>query len=591
MSFEFYYTLILFILLTVVLVREITSPELAIFSTLILLLIGKVISVKEAFSGFSNEGVLTIAVLYIVAGSLQSTGTLQTLGVWLMGRKRSSPRRKLARLLFPVAGISGFINNTPLVSIFMPVIKNWSEKNDISPAKFLLPLSYATILGGMCTLIGTSTNLLAHGLMIQTGHEGFAFFELARFAWPAAVLGIGYLIFIGIRLIPDRQTPMAHLGETTREFVVELKVTAEYDHLNKSIEEAGLRHLKGLYLFQIERDGTTITPAKPTDRIVLNDRLFFTGLPKTILEIQRTKGLALLQDPSFELKHYDSDQIKTYEAVISASSDLVGKNVRASNFRERFDAVIVAIHRNGERIEKKVGDIVLRAGDTLLLLATKEFKKHWYHSTEFCLISHTEEIPSKPKWRAYFSIGIFALMALIAAADILPLIAAMGIAAVLLIVTRTISDTDALQSIDFKTLLTIAASFGIAAGMQTSGICDFFAARIIDVCLPYGAFAVLAGVYLVTTLYTNFITNNTAVILMLPIALSTAATLAMNAHPFAIAVVMGANSSFATPISYQTNLMVYGPGGYKFSDYLKTGIPLQFIVGASVLFMIYIYYF
>ena len=591
MSFEFYYTLVLFVLLTVVLIREITSPELAIFSTLILLLIGKVISIHEATRGFSNEGVLTIGVLYIAVGSLQSTGTLQTLGLQLMGQKNSKPGRKLARLLFPAAGVSGFINNIALVSVFMPMVINWCEKKDISPARFLLPLSYATILGGMCTLIGTSTNLLAHGLMIQSGLNGFTFFEFAPFAFPAALLGIGYLLLIAGRLIPDRQTPMTQLGESTREFVVELKVTEAFDHLNKSIEEAGLRHLKGLYLFQIEREGSIIAPAKPSDRIALHDRLFFTGMPKTILEIQRTKGLVLLQDASFELKQYDSDQIKTYEAVISTSSDLAGKNVRSSNFRERFDAVIVAIHRNGERIEKKIGDITLRPGDTLLLLANKEFKKRWYHSTEFCLISHTDEIPSKPNWHAYFSVGIFIAMALIAAAGLIPLVAAMGIAVVLFILTRTISDLDALQSIDFKTLLTIAASFGIASGMQKSGVCYFFARWIIELSSPHGNFAVLSVVYAVTSLYTNFITNNTAVILMLPVALSTAAALSINPHPFALAVVMGANSSFATPISYQTNLMVYGPGGYKFSDYLKTGIPLQFIVGASVLFMIYIYYF
>jgi di/tricarboxylate transporter len=589
LDFAFVYTLVLFILLTVVLVKEFITPELAVVSTLLLLLVGQVITVKDAFAGFANEGVLTVAVLYVVAGALENTGILQTLGLGIMGRSKSSLNRKLLRLLFPVAALSAFVNNTPLVAMFTPAIKSWCDKHGMAASRFLLPLSYATILGGTVTLIGTSTNILASGLLEESGFTGFTFFEFTRVAIPAALAGILYLVFFGARLLPDRTTRMD--TQNIREFVVALKVTDRFEHVHRTIEEAGLRHLQGLYLFQIERDGGTIAPAKPTDRILVGDRLFFTGLPKTLLELQKTHGLVLIEDATIDLKHYDADQIRTYEAVVSHSSGMVGKNVRDADFRSTFDAVIVAIHRNGERIRQKIGDIVLRPGDTLLLLANKEFMNRWYHSTEFVLVSETDRVPSKPRWQGKLAMGLFGVMVALAAVGWFPLLLCMSVAALLLILTKTITDSDAVRSVDIKAIVTIAASFGVAEGLMKSGVCDYFAARVVDTGLPFGIFGLITALYALSALYTNFITNNTAVILMLPIALATAASLNQNPHPLAIAVVMGANSSFTTPISYQTNLMVYGPGGYRFGDYVRVGLPLQIIVGVAFVTMIHLLYY
>ncbi|MCB0831980.1 MAG: SLC13 family permease [Bacteroidetes bacterium] len=550
-----------------------------------------IISLPEALAGFSNEGMLTVAILYVIAAALQNTGILDLLNSVMLGARPSTERVKLSRLLFPTSIISGFLNNTPIVSMLLPSVKNWAEKNNFSASRFLLPLSYATILGGMCTLIGTSTNLVSHGLLVAHGLPGFTFFEFVPVALPAAVTGLLFIVLVGVKLLPKRTPPTVTLGEHTREFVVEFKLSQDYPFLGKTIEEAGLRHLRGLYLFQIEREGEAIAPAASSEKLRLNDRLFFTGLPKTILELQKTPGLELTPDSHFDLKHYDSDVIKTFEAVISASSSLAGKNVRESNFRKKYGAVIVAIHRNGERVEKKIGDIELKAGDTLLLLGDRDFRLHWYHSTEFCLISNTEEIPSKSRKQAILSVATFLIMAGMAALGWLPLIVAMGVAAVVLVLGRSITSTDAIQAIDYKTLLMIICSFGIAKALENSGVCEYFADWIMGHFSAFGPFGMIIALYLITATYTNFITNNAAAILMIPLAISIAAKSGLDVHAFAIVTVMGANSSFSTPMSYQTNLMVYGPGGYRFTDYLRVGIPLQAIVGTVLISMIYVIYF
>ena len=591
MGFDFFFTLGILFLLSFLLVRETFSPEITMFCAWLALVSAGIISLPEALAGFSNEGMLTVAILYVIAAALQNTGILDLLNSVMLGARPSTERVKLSRLLFPTSIISGFLNNTPIVSMLLPSVKNWAEKNNFSASRFLLPLSYATILGGMCTLIGTSTNLVSHGLLVAHGLPGFTFFEFVPVALPAAVIGLLFIVLVGVKLLPKRTPPMVTFGEHTREFVVEFKLSQDYPFLGKTIEEAGLRHLRGLYLFQIEREGEAIAPAASSEKLRLNDRLFFTGLPKTILELQKTPGLELTPDSHFDLKHYDSDVIKTFEAVISASSSLAGKNVRESNFRKKYGAVIVAIHRNGERVEKKIGDIELKAGDTLLLLGDRDFRLHWYHSTEFCLISNTEEIPSKSRKQAILSVATFLIMAGMAALGWLPLIVAMGVAAVVLVLGRSITSTDAIQAIDYKTLLMIICSFGIAKALENSGVCEYFADWIMGHFSAFGPFGMIIALYLITATYTNFITNNAAAILMIPLAISIAAKSGLDVHAFAIVTVMGANSSFSTPMSYQTNLMVYGPGGYRFTDYLRVGIPLQAIVGTVLISMIYVIYF
>lgn len=591
MNFEFWYTSLLLIVMTIVLIKEWVDIEITVTGVLILLIIGKVITPKEAFSGFSNVGVLSIAVLFIVAGSIKSTGLLYRLNSVIYGNNTTSLTRKMFRLLFPVTLFSAFINNTPIVAMLIPSVRSWARKHNFSSSKFLIPLSYAAIFGGMCTLIGTSTNLIVHGLLIENGYRGFSFFEISKVGVPAALLGLVYVGLIGSRWLPDRKEAIVELGEKTREFVIELKVTEGYSGLGKTIEQAGLRHLKGLFLFQIERDKRIVAPAKPDEVIRMGDRLFFTGIPETIMELQKVPGLQLIKDSTFDLKHFDSDKVNMFEAVISPSSPLVGKNVRESNFRGRYNGVIIAIHRSGERIRRKIGDIVLHTGDTLLVLAPSGFFNKWYHSRDFYLVSNPLKVDSRPlrqKWTAgLVLIGMVVLTVL----EVLPLIAAAGLAAIILIVSKSVSRTDAGEMIDLRVLVVIGAAFGIAAAIGNSGVADFLAEGMVVLGREFGALGVLCGVYFLTSLYNAIISSNATAALFFPIAVSSAGAMGLDVRPFALAVAIAAAASFASPISYQTNLMVYGPGGYKFKDYLKFGIPLQLLIGILAISLLYYFYF
>ncbi len=588
-DFSFWYTAILLAAMTFVLVKEYIDADVAVFSVLLLLIIGGVIDVKEAFVGFSNHGMLTVAFMFVVAGALQRTGVLSRIGDYILGRE-GKISNKLLRFLPPVSAISAFFNNTPIVAMLIPTVCSWAKKNHVPASKFLIPLSYAAILGGTCTLIGTSTNLVVHGLMLENGLKGMAFFEISRVGIPVAILGLLMVIFVIPKLLPERKEPIVEVGEHIREFVVVMKVEEGYRHIGNSIEKAGLRHLKGLFLFQVERQGKLQTPVGPEEKIQLHDYLFFTGLPETIMDLQKTPGLSLLKDKTFDLKNFDSDDYGTFEVVVSRNSPLIGKNVRESKFRSSYDAVIIAIHRSGERIRQKIGDIVLNSGDTLLILARHNFMERWYHSRDFYLVSKSVDVNSKPRGYSTFSIFILIAMIVVMASGLVPILVVAASVAVILILSKCFTVQDARASVDWKVLIIIASAFGISKGLTNSGVAHFLAEKIISAVGSFGILGVLAGVYFITSVYTEIITNNAAAALLVPIVLSMANQMGAEPRPFLIAVTIAASASFATPIGYQINLMVYGPGGYRFKDFLKAGVLMNILMGVISITVIYSLY-
>jgi di/tricarboxylate transporter len=415
--------------------------------------------------------------------------------------------------------------------------------------------------------------------MIENGLGGMSFFEITPVGLPVAVCGLVFLSAAGSRLLPARREPLIELGDQTREFVVVMKVGPGYQHAGSTVEAAGLRHLKGLFLFQIERENEKKSPVGPDDRIEVGDRLFFTGLPETILELQKTRGLSLLKDAVFDLKHYDSDDLGTFEVVVSPHSPLVGANVRESNFRSRYDAVIVAIHRSGERIREKIGDVVLRAGDTLLIISRRDFVKRWYHSSSFYLVSRSVDVPSKPRRYAVFASVVLGAMIACMALQVAEIVVVVACAAVALVLGRCITAQEARTSVEWNVLLVIASAFGIARGLENAGVAYFLANALIGLAGALGTVGLLAAIYFMTSLYTELITNTAAAAFVFPVALSAARQAGADPRPFLIAVAIAASASFATPIGYQTNLMVYGPGGYKFNDFLRIGVPMNLLVG------------
>lgn len=558
------------------LIKELARPDLIVFCALAVLFVSGILSPAEAVRGFSNEGMLTIAILFIVAGAVQQSGILTKMITKVIGTGKS-PRFSILKMMVPVSGMSAFLNNTPIVVMFTPVIRNWCKERNISPSKFLIPLSYATIFGGTITLIGTSTNLIVHGLMLDNGLKGYSIFQLAVIGVPAALIGVLYMCTIGYKLLPVR-TSSDVLFENTREYLSELIVEKNSSISGKTIEKAGLRHLNGLYLIEIIRnDGERIAPVTSHHKIKDGDRLIFTGLISTIVELQNMRGVRVDPGSTIQLEDLKNGNQVLLEAVVSHQSGLINKTIRQNRFRSRYGGGVIAVHRNEKRINNKVGDIILEPGDTLLVLAGRDFIKRWSSSKDFYIINPVDGPEVTDSFRTSIAVIVLAGMVLLAALEVMSMLKAATLAVLILFLTRTIGLDSAGKYMQFNVLLLIASSIGIGAAIESSGTASFIAGYIVSATEIFGTVGILILLYLVTNLFTEVITNNAAVVIMFPIALASASLTEADPLPFLVTITIAASASFSTPIGYQTNLIVYGPGGYRFTDYLKTGIALNII--------------
>ncbi len=371
-NLEMIIVLLLIVMMLLGLLLEIARPGLIIFLVLAILLLLGIITPEQALSGFSNEGMLIVALLFIVAGAVQKSGMVDgVIEKWL--EKSKTEQESKIRFFVPIAGLSAFLNNTPIVVTFTPIIKNWCEKRGIAPSKFLIPLSYVTILGGTITLMGTSTNIVVHGMLLDYGFEGFSLFTITVVGIPVTVIGMLYLLTIGNRLLPDHKGFSQRVKEDVKEYIAELQVEKSFQYINHSVEKAGLRDLNGLYLIEIIRRNSRVSPVRNSTIIQAGDRLIFTGQISTIAELQNIVGLTLETGTNVELDDLKNGNTFLVEAVVSHHSSLLSKSIKQSQFRSRYDAGVIAVHRKNEKIQSKVGDIVLKPGDTLLLLAGEDF--------------------------------------------------------------------------------------------------------------------------------------------------------------------------------------------------------------------------
>jgi di/tricarboxylate transporter len=579
MSLEMIVVLVMIIVMLAALLLELARPDMIVFSVVVIFLITGLLTPEEALKGFSNQGILTIALLFIVAGAVQKHGIIeQIMKKWL--NKSKSVRGSMFRFFLPTAFFSAFLNNTPIVVTFTPIIKNWCEERRIAPSKFLIPLSYVTILGGTITLMGTSTNLVVYGMLIDYGLEGFTLFQLAIVGIPITIIGFIYLFTLGYRLLPNHLGFREQVMADTREYIAEIIVQPDFAYLDQSVQQAGLRELKGLYLIEIIRGEERISPVRSTTIIQVGDHLIFTGLISTIADLQNIKGLALETGSELELEDLKSGHTQLVETVVSHQSSLLAKSIKQSQFRSRFDAGVLAVHRNNERIKSKVGDIILRPGDTLLLLAGSDFIRNYQQSSDFYVVSSLVTPPNlhENRKKGWFSIGVLVAMILLVTIGWLSMFKAMTLAVFLLFITKMITPEDAKNYVQFHVLLLIASALGVGVAMTKSGLAAWMANGLLALGEPLGIFVILLFVYLLTNIFTELITNSAAAVLMLPIGLEIASSLGVPYMGVAVLIAIAASASFITPIGYQTNLIVYGPGGYKFKDYMKVGTPLSIIV-------------
>lgn len=546
----------------------------------------------DGILGFANEGVLTVGVLFAVAAGLRETGGMAMLVQRMLGMPKSLAAAQ-ARMMLPTAGMSAFMNNTPLVAMMMPVVIDWSKKLRQPASKLLLPLSYAAVLGGVCTLVGTSTNLVVHGLMIE--HErasgvarpvGLHMFDITWVGVPCALAGLIYILIASKWLLPDR-TPAVSSTTDPREYTVEMMVEEGSALVGKTIEQAGLRQLPGLFLIEIERAGEVLPAVAPQTTLLANDRLVFAGMVDAVVDLQKIRGLRPATSQVFKL---DSPRAIRclIEVVVSNTCRVAGQSIRDGKFRTVYNAAVIAVARNGERLRGKIGDIVLRPGDTLLLEAHPSFFEQHRNSRDFYLANRLPGSNPPRHEKAWVAIGILAGMVVAASLGLSMLIAAL-LAGGLMVLTRCVNASTARRAVDWQILLVIGAALGIGKAMESSGAAE----AIVSVFSGIGGdspWLALIVIYLLTTFFTEVMTNNAAAALMFPIATVTAEKLGVSGMPYYIAIMVAASCAFATPIGYQTNLMVYGPGGYRFSDYLRFGGGLNIVVAIVALSLIPLIY-
>ncbi|HUG84408.1 MAG TPA: SLC13 family permease [Euzebya sp.] len=575
MTADAWITLVAVVTVLVVLGRNLAPASMTLLGVVVALLVLGVIDPAQAFAGFSNPAPITVAALYVLAGAVQQTGVLEsTVGRVLGGA--TGQRALLARVVAPTIASSAFLNNTPIVAMIAPAVSGWAEQRQLPASRFLMPVSFAAILGGCITAIGTSTNLVVSGLLVGAGEAPLALFELAAVGVPLALGGGLLIVLLAPLVLPDRGAAMQDFEEHMRDFTVAMQVVDGGLLDGQTVESAGLRSLQGVYCAQLTRGERRISPVRPDQDLQAGDELLFVGKVDRILDLQRNRGLRSTEDR--HLERVGGSEGQFFEAVVGPGSRLVGSTIKDVGFRQRHDAAVLAIHRAGQRVDAQLGQVEIRAGDALLLLAGQGYQNRWKATGDFLLVAGTGQ--SRPvQGRKARVTGLVTLaLVLVAGSGLVPILEASLVAAIALIGLRVIRLPQARAAIDTDVLVVIASAFGLGAAVQTSGLATVAADVLLRGTQTWGQTGALVGVLLVTMLLTELLTNNAAAVLAFPLAAAAADQVGADIRPFAITIALGASLSFLSPIGYQTNLMVYSLGGYRFFDFARLGAPITLLV-------------
>lgn len=562
-------------------VRDRLGPDLLMFSGLCVLVVAGVIAPADALSGFSEPAVATLAVLFVCAAAMQETGALRLVSRLVFADVRS-PLAATLRLLVPTALLSAFMNNTPIVAMFIPMVRQFALRSGLAPSKLLIPLAYAAMFGGTCTLVGTSSNLVVSSQLARTGTTGLGMLEIGWIGVPSMILGVLYLLFVGRHLLPERKDLLAEVSAQVREYLAEVEVSPDAPLIGRTVERAGLRNLDGLFLVELRRaDGFVVRPVAPHDRLLAGDQLVFLGGSAPLGDLlASTPGLVPSGDPTL-------GERGLFEVVVSHRSRFVGQTVKAADFRRRVDAAILAVHRAGERIEGQIGEIVLRTGDTLLLSASPGFYRTFRDSDLFYMVSSVpSEAPARTDKANLTLLTLVGLVLLPAGFGVPMLVAAMAALLVLLVGVQALSPRAARASVNWNVLVLVGSAFGVAHAMETSGAAALLGESLVRLTTPLGPRATLAAVYGLGVFLASFLSNAAAAALLFPIASTAAASAGADLRPFAIALAMAASAGFSTPIGCQPNLLVYGPGNYRSTDFARVGLPLNLLLGTFAIVVI-----
>jgi di/tricarboxylate transporter len=541
---------------------------------------------------FANAAPITVAAMFILTYALERTGAISRALGALEGVSNIGPRGLLLVLMAGTAFVSAFINNTPVVVVGLPVAMHLAKRAGVSASIFLIPLSYAAVFGGSCTLVGTSTNILASGLLADGGQAPLGMFEIGAVGLPLALLGMAYVVWFAPKLLPTRKTLTQDLDEgSISEYVVEATVQAKSPAIGKTLAEAGLGPRSGMRVIEVVRGEDPSYEPLDTLRLRQGDQLVVAGAPSAVASILAMQGVSLQAEkgPAGELIAAHEGHLA--EAIIGPLSELTGRGLRDLNFRQRFGLVVLAIHRRGINLSRGFENVPLQPGDTLLVLGSENSIDQLRRSTDLMLLDRTRIPTSAQRASAPLVFGTLATVILVASFELVPIEVASLVGCAFLMVTGTIKPRQAYKSIDWSLMFLIYSTLALGMAMESTGT-----ARLIAENLAFGATAfvaeawkplvLLATIYLLTMVITEVLSNNATVVLMMPIALGLAAQLGLDARPFAIAITLASSAAFATPIGYQTNTYVYSAGGYRFGDFMRIGAPLNFLYFAGAMAII-----
>lgn len=531
---------------------------------------------------FGNSAPLTIAGMFIVSAALERTGAIDLITGYLRKLVKLPYRGFMFIMIIGVAGVSAFVNNTPVVIVLMPVILSLSREMGVASSKLLIPLSYASIFGGTCTLLGTSTNLLASGILLDAGHAPIGMFELASVGLPILAFGSIYLVLFGNKLLPHRETLTSILSDEERkEFITEAFIRAGSDLHGKTAKEGELlKH--GIRLLEIVRHGIAV-PGDPRDhQLQYGDRLVLACRPSGVAEAHSMKGITIQTELAEGLETIVTDEGALVEGVVSPHASIAGSTLGEINFRQRFRMVVVAVHRKGTNQRERLSSLRLQAGDTLLMMGSTASIDSLANSDEIIILDRPR-VPAR-SLRIKMPIAIATTIGIVTMAtlNLVPIVSAVCLGVAILLLTGCMKAKDAYASVEWSILIIIFGMLALGQAMDSTGASLLIAENMTGL---VGQFApahlqnviMLALIYVITSTFTEFLSNNAAVALMIPIALGIAVTLGVDPRPFVVASCIAASASFATPIGYQTNTYVYGVGGYRFFDFTKVGLPLNII--------------
>ncbi len=596
MTWEIAFMLSLLVVMLAAFVWEKLPTELTAMTAFALLLGIGLLAPGDAMQVFANTGPIAVGAMFILSAALEKCGAIDTIGSSLTKLPKLSLIAVLPIMILTVAIISAFINNTPVVIVFLPIVMTLAQKLNVPASKLLIPLSYASIFGGSCTLIGTSTNIIVSSMAADAGLRPFSMFELAAIGVPLLIAGTLFLTFLGPKLLPHRETISAILTpEERREYIVESFIKNDSPLVGQTIKESNLSKVSNLRILELLRHGVRLSINNPDLVFEPGDRLVLSMSPRALSRAQSGKEVDLVDTLGEGLAQISLSEGIIVEGVVGPDSDLIGKALGKINFRQRYRLVPMAIHRKGKNLRRDFDRVELAYGDTILLLGTTEAVEQLRGNEDILVLDKPPVILAARKKKLPLIIGVIAAVITTATLGWLPIASAAIIGCVLLLLTKCLTTREAYESINWSILFLIFAMLGVGAAMQSTGTSVWLADKLVlfvsaFISEPWRPLAMLAGIYLLTSILTELLSNNAAAVLLASLAIGLASSLGVDPRPFLVAIAMAASASFATPIGYQTNTYVYGVGGYRFSDFLKIGIPLNilaFIISMIVIPMVW----